>query len=182
MLLGVALSGLLFLLLAMATRHRLGTVSAFAFAGLLWSVVVIACVTLIPAQGAPGVVSAESRLSGCSWDVGGPAPEGFWIFQSGQRALNTALFVPSGVLLVLCVARWRTGWVLVPIGLAGLAAYSAAIEATQLALARIDRACDVTDLVDNVLGAGIGFVIGLLLLPVVRPWRGRRRQAEAVAH
>jgi hypothetical protein len=43
----------------------------------------------------------------------------------------------------------------------------------QLQLARLDRACDVTDMVDNVLGAGIGFAIGLLLLPVVRPWRGR---------
>ena len=40
-------------------------------------------------------------------------------------------------------------------------------------LARLDRACDVTDLVDNVLGAGIGCVIGVVLLPVLRPWRDR---------
>ena len=32
---------------------------------------------------------------------------------------------------------------------------------------------DVTDLVDNVLGAGTGFVLGMLLLPVLKPWRGR---------
>lgn len=176
MLLGVTLSGLLFLMLALAGRRRFGTVSSFAFAGLLWSVVVIACVTLIPAEGAPGVVYAEGRLASCSWDIGGPAPEGFWIFQSGQRLLNTVLFVPSGALLVLVAARWRAGWWLVPLGLVGLAAYSAAIEATQLALARIDRACDVTDFVDNVTGAALGVAIGMVLALVLRPWRDRTRR------
>jgi hypothetical protein len=176
MLLGVVASGVVCLLLALATRRRLGSVSAFAFAGLLWSLFVIACVTLVPANGAPGVVYAEDRLTSCSWDIGGPAPEGFWIFESGQRLLNTVLFVPSGALLVLTVARWRAGWVLVPLGLVGLAAYSAAIEATQLALARIDRACDVTDVVDNVTGAALGVAIGAVLVPVLRPWRGRVRR------
>jgi len=175
MLLGVALSGLFFLMVALAGRRRFGTVSSFAFAGLLWSVVVIACVTLIPAEGAPGVVYAEGRLASCSWDFGGPAPEGFWIFQSGQRLLNTVLFVPSGALLVLVAARWRAGWWLVPLGLVGLAAYSAAIEATQLALARIDRACDITDFVDNVTGAALGVAIGMVLALVLRPWRDRTR-------
>ena len=83
------------------------------------------------------------------------------------------LFVPAGRFIVLAVGRWWAGLVLAPLGLAALAAYSLGIELTQLQLARLDRACDVTDLVDNVVGAGIGFVIGLVLLPVVRPWRGR---------
>ena len=43
----------------------------------------------------------------------------------------------------------------------------------QLEVARIDRACDVTDFVDNVTGAVIGFVAGLLLAPLLRPWRAR---------
>ena len=90
-----------------------------------------------------------------------------------QRTLNVLLFVPAGMFLVLAVARHRSGLVLAPVGLAALAAYSLAIELTQLQLARLDRACDVTDLVDNVLGAGIGFVVGVVLLPVLRPWRGR---------
>ena len=47
------------------------------------------------------------------------------------------------------------------------------IELTQLKAARIDRACDVTDIIDNVIGAGIGALIGLALLPLVRPWRLR---------
>jgi len=84
------------------------------------------------------------------------------------------VFVPSGVLLVLACARWRAAWLLVPLGLAGLAAYSIAIEATQLALARIDRACDVTDVIDNVTGAALGVGIGVVLALVLRPWRYRR--------
>jgi len=141
---------------------------------LLWSVVVIGVLTLIPANGAPGVVSAEGRLAGCSWDIGGPAPDGFWIFPGGQRLLNAVVFVPSGALLVLVAARWRRwAWVMVPLGLAGLAAYSTLIELTQLAAARIDRACDVTDIIDNVTGAGVGVLIGVALLPAVRPWRLR---------
>lgn len=174
MLLLVALSGLLCGLLAVALRRRLGWVSALAIGGFLWSLAVIATITLIPANGAPGVVSAEGRLTTCSWDIGGPAPEGFWIFSGGQRLLNTVVFVPAGVLLVLACARWRAAWVLVPLGLAGLAAYSVAIEATQLELARIDRACDVTDVIDNVIGAAVGVGLGIVLALVLRPWRHRR--------
>lgn len=173
MLLGTAASGLLCLLLALGLRRRLGPVAAFSVAGLLWSLVVIGLVTLLPANGAPGVVSAEGRLTTCSWDIGGPAPNGFWIFQSGQRLLNTVLFVPSGALVVVVAARWRAGWVLVPLGLVALAGYSVGIEATQLVLARIDRACDVTDLIDNVTGAGLGVAVGILLALVLRPWRHR---------
>ena len=117
---------------------------------------------------------AEGRLETCG-EIGGPAPEGFWIFTSGQRLLNTVLFVPAGVLLVVAAARWRwsalvrcrSGWRL-------LAAYSAGIEYTQLELARIDRACDLTDVVDNVTGAAIGVLIGIPLALLLRPWRPRR--------
>ena len=175
MLVGAVASGLAFLLLAGALRPRLGPVTAFSIAGLLWSLVVIGLVTLIPAHGAPGVVYADSRMATCSWDVGGPAPQGFWIFQSGQRALNTALFVPAGALLVVAAARWRAARWTVPVGLVLLAAYSAGIEYTQLELARIDRACDVTDVVDNVTGAALGVLLGLVLALVFRPWRRRGR-------
>lgn len=173
MLLGSALAGAVFALLALALRRHLGP-TAWTFAGLLWTLVVIALITLIPADGAPGVVPAETRLTTCSWDIGGPAPEGFWIFSGGQRLLNTVAFVPSGILLALTAVRWRSGWVTVPLGLGLLAAYSAGIEWTQLELARIDRACDVTDIIDNVTGAAIGVAIGLALAVFVRPWRARR--------
>jgi hypothetical protein len=175
MLLLVAVSGLLCAVLAAALRPRFGWVSAVAIAGFAWSLAVIASITLIPADGAPGIVAAEDRLATCSWDLGGPAPEGFWIFSGGQRLLNTLVFVPSGALLVVAAARWRAAtWVLVPVGLALLAAFSVAIEATQLALARIDRACDVTDVVDNVTGAVVGVGIGIVLAAALRPWRCHR--------
>lgn len=168
----VAVSGVVCALLAVALRLRLGWLTALAIAGFVWSIAVIASVTLIPANGAPGIVSAEGRLTTCSWDIGGPAPDGFWIFAGTQRMLNTVVFVPAGALLVLALARWpRFAWVGVPAGLALLAAYSIGIEATQLALARIDRACDVTDVVDNVTGAVAGVLVGVVLALVLRPWR-----------
>ena len=175
MLLLVVVSGAVCLLLALVLRPRLGWVSAGAIGGFVWSLAVIASITLIPANGAPGIVPAEGRLTGCSWDLGGPAPEGFWIFAGGQRLLNTVVFVPPGALLVVAAARWRSAWVLVPAGLAALAGYSVAIEATQLALARLDRACDVTDVVDNVTGAVLGVGLGLVLALLLRPWRRRTR-------
>ncbi|WP_139980101.1 VanZ family protein [Nocardioides litoris] len=174
MLAGVVLSGLVCLLLAAALRRRLGLVAAYAVGGLLWTVVVIGILTLIPANGAPGIVPAEGRLETCSWDIGGPAPDGFWIFSGGQRLLNLAVFVPAGALLVVAAARWRAATIVtVPVGLLALAAYSVGIEWTQLELARIDRACDVTDIIDNVSGAGLGVLVGIPLAMIFRPWRSR---------
>ena len=174
MLLWVAVSGLVCGVLGQAMRHRLGAVTAFAIAGFIWSLAVIAIVTLLPTDPDLGIVPAEGRATSCSTDIGGPAPDGFWIFAGGQRLLNTLLFVPAGALLVLGASRWRIGWVLVPIGLAGLAAYSALIELAQLELARIDRACDLTDVVDNVTGAVLGVALGVLLVLLLRPWRHDR--------
>jgi hypothetical protein len=171
MLLCVVASGAFCGFLAAVLRRRVETVTALAVAALLWSVAVIGILTLIPANGAPGVVYAEGRLATCSWDIGGPAPDGFWIFSGGQRLLNVAVFVPSGALLVVAAARWgRWALALVPVGLALLAAYSIGIEWTQLELARIDRACDVTDIIDNVTGALLGVPVGVVLALVLRPW------------
>jgi VanZ like family len=173
MLVLIAVAGFVSALLALGLRRRFGWPWSVLCGLLLWSVVVIGVLTLIPANGAPGIVSAEGRLPECSWDIGGPAPDGFWILPGGQRLLNAVVFVPSGVLLVLVAVRWRWAWATVPVGLVLLAAYSTGIERTQLALARIDRACDVTDIIDNLTGAAVGVLIGVALLPAVRPWRLR---------
>src|SRR3954470_4695708 len=101
----IAIAGLLCVGLALLLRPRVGTFSACSIAAFVWWLAVLATITLIPANGAPGVVPAEGRLTGCSWDYGGPAPEGFWIVAGGQRMLNALVFVPAGALLVLAVAR-----------------------------------------------------------------------------
>lgn len=173
MLLGIAVAGLLCAGLSLLLARRTGAPWAWSFGLLLWSLAAIGCVTLIPTDGAPGVVYADERYyNTCSFDYGGPAPDGFWILAGGQRLLNVLVFVPSGTLLVLVLARWRrTAWWTVPLGLLALGLVSAGIETTQQVLARLDRSCDVTDLVDNLTGAGIGTLLGLVLLPLVRPWR-----------
>jgi hypothetical protein len=176
MLLFAAVAGLLCLVVGLAVGRRLGPMAGTAWFGLLWSLAVIAIVTLVPAQNGLGYIPADQHATSCSWDIGGPAPGGFWIFGGGQQLLNTLLFVPAGFFLVLAAARWRVGWVLVPFGLGALAAYSLAIEEIQLHVARIDRACDVTDIIDNVSGAAIGVLLGVLLLPALRPWRAKRRR------
>jgi hypothetical protein len=176
MLLFAAVAGLIALVIGLAVGHRMGLLAGVTWFGLLWSLAVIGIVTLIPAQNGLGYIPAEDHATSCSWDIGGPAPGGFWIFGGGQQLLNTLLFVPAGLFLVLACARWRSGWVLIPFGLAALAAYSLAIEETQLHVARIDRACDVTDIIDNVSGAVVGVALGLALLPLARPWRARRRR------
>jgi glycopeptide antibiotics resistance protein len=128
-------------------------------------------VTLVPANGAPGIIPAGEAQTSCSWDIGGPAPEGFWIFTGGQRLLNTALFVPPGFFLGVLLGTHRRWWLAGP-GVLLLAAYSAGIEATQLALARLDRACDVTDVLDNTTGAVVGVAVGLAVAAV--GWLTRR--------
>jgi hypothetical protein len=176
MLLFAAMAGLLAIVVGLAVGRRLGPLAGFAWFGLLWSIAVIGVVTLIPAQNGLGYIPADEHATSCSWDIGGPSPNGFWIFGGGQQLLNTLLFVPAGIFVVLALGRWRTGRVLIPLGLIALAAYSLGIEETQLHVARIDRACDVTDILDNVTGAVIGVVLGLALLPLTRPWRARGRR------
>jgi glycopeptide antibiotics resistance protein len=149
-------------LLLQAARVR----TPWLVAALVWSVVVILLVTLVPANGAPGWIAAAEAQTTCSWDYGGPAPEGFWIFAGGQRVLNTALFLPAGFLLALVTARRGRAWAALP-GLALLLGLSAAIERVQLELTRLDRACDVTDVVDNATGALIGFGAGLVVAGVL---------------
>jgi glycopeptide antibiotics resistance protein len=162
MVLGAAGSLAVCALLAVGLRPALGRTRAWCLAGLLWTLLVVALVTLVPANGAPGIIPAEEAQTSCSWDVGGPAPEGFWIFGGGQRLLNTALFVAPGFFLgVLLATRGR--WWLAGLGVVLLAAYSAAIEAAQLALTRLDRACDVTDVLDNTTGAVVGVALGLMV-------------------
>lgn len=176
MLAGVAVVAVVCLLVGLVLRRWLQPVSAWAIAGFLAAVACIGVLTLTPAYQVPDVIAAEARPDTCSFDYGGPSPDGFWIVGGGQRLLNLVVFVPAGALLVVACARWRAAYVLVPLGLLGLVAYSVAIEWLQLEVDRLDRACDVTDMVDNSLGALVGVAVGLLLAAVLRPWRHASRR------
>lgn len=173
MLLGCLASLVVFVGLAGLLSRRLGAVTAWALSGFAWTVVCIGILTLLPGVWGIGVVPAEAAQETCSLDYGGPAPDGFWILPGSQRLLNMAVFVPAGALWVLGISRWDTRWVLGPLGIAALGLYSIGIESMQLALSRIGRACDITDMVDNVAGALLGALVGVLLALVLRPWRHR---------
>ncbi len=174
MVLGALVGAIAFGGLFVLLRRPLGWLTSLALAGLGWWLLVIGLVTLVPLHSIDLAIPAEAAQARCSTDYGGPAPDGFWILAGAQRLLNTILFMPAGALWVLLVTRWRVGWLLVPLGLAALVGYSVAIEYTQLAVTRIGRACDVTDMVDNSAGALIGVGIGLVLAIALRPWRWRR--------
>lgn len=174
MLWGVTVAAVVCGLLGLVLRRRLPAVTAWSLAAFGFAVICVGVLTLVPAYEVPSVIAAENRPDSCSFDYGGPSPAGFWIVIGNQRLLNMLVFAPAGMFLVLGLARWRAAWVLVPLGWLGLVAYSVAIEFAQLELDRIDRACDVTDMVDNSLGSLIGVAVGLVLLTVVRPWRLRR--------
>lgn len=174
MLLAIAASGVVALVLFLLLRRRTGPRTAAVAALLLWSLAAVAALTLLPAAGPPGIVPAEGRSTTCSFDLGGPAPDGFWVLGGGQRLLNVLVFVPAGALAVLLLARRpRLLWLTAPAALVLLALFSVGIELTQLELARLDRACDVTDVVDNAAGGVVGGLLGGLLAPLVRPWTER---------
>jgi glycopeptide antibiotics resistance protein len=179
MLLGCLVALAVFAALGRWLSPRLGPVTAVAIAGFCWTVTCIGILTLIPARWGIGVVPLDEAQTTCSLDYGGPAPDGFWLLPGSQRLLNIAVFVPAGALWVLAVARWRTRWVLGPLGIVALALYSVLIELSQLAAARIGRACDVTDMVDNVTGAVLGGLVGVVLALVLRPWRHPLRDDSA---
>ena len=88
--------------------------------------------------------------------------------------LNLLLFLPSGVLVGLTALWPRRARLLVPSGLAVLAAYSILIELIQQELASLRRACDLNDFIDNLAGAAAGVTLGLLLA-LLALWTTRRR-------
>lgn len=177
MLLAVLVSGLVFLLVALAVGRRIGWDKAINIALFLWSLTAVFVVTLLPANGPTGIIPADQAQTSCSWDYGGPAPDGFWIFGGGQRLLNVAAFVPAGLLLTVTLSRFRRGLRLLVPGVLVLVSCSVLIETIQLELTRIGRACDITDVVDNATGAVVGAALGLLVAGVVRLVSGPRSPA-----
>ena len=91
-----------------------------------------------------------------------------------QRILNVLLLVPVGVFAALVATRLRR-----PVGLRVVAVAAAlpfAYEAGQQVFRGLQRACDTTDLVDNLTGVLLGLAAGILLVGL--RWAARRESGR----
>lgn len=85
-----------------------------------------------------------------------------------EKLANVGMFIPFGLLVALQAGRrrWWLGWV------AG-SAFTCIIEGTQATLLSPTRYATISDLVTNSLGAGIGAVMGLIIMIIWPPRRDR---------
>jgi VanZ family protein len=147
--------------------RRLRTESWIAFL-LVMSVGAVLAATIPPdAGGFSGRPSAPGR---CDFGRIGLAPLSQYL-HLGDTSLNVILFVPLGLAIGLLGRSPATARVLVAV-----LALPLAIEAIQSLLPMLGRGCQSRDVVDNLLGLGIGLALGVLL-SVVRA--GRTRSCSA---
>jgi hypothetical protein len=99
---------------------------------------------------------------------------------SADAVLNIALFVPFAFLAVLAVGRALPPAIGVVAVVVAASALSLGIEATQAAYGI--GACDSSDVVHNVVGAGFGAVAGLMVLGVVTAVRAAVSRESRARH
>lgn len=136
-------------------RHRAARVLG-ASPLLGWAVVVsvgiVASATLTPLHEA--AFEGGAQTTGCDFSrVGLASFED--IRDLGDTFLNILLFIPLGATLALLPRSGRKAWLMV-----AALALPLVIETTQLIATPLDRACQSADIVDNVSGLLIGFVVG----------------------
>jgi hypothetical protein len=84
----------------------------------------------------------------------------------GETLGNVLLFVPLGLVLALLPhSRTRTGLLALAVALPFV------VEAVQLSVPGLDRTCQGEDVVDNLLGLGVGLALGALAGWVARGGR-----------
>lgn len=121
--------------------------------------------TLLPSDGYD-----SSRVAGCVTALKRPAEWG----RGGEELANLALLAPAGLLLVLLLPR-RALLLVLPVALV----LPLAVEGAQLVVTWLQRQCEATDVVLNLLGLLVGAGAGLLLrLSRPRPARGPRPSAS----
>ena len=158
---GLAITTVIALAVAGRVARRLRTESWIAFL-LLMSVGAVLVATIPPdAGGFSGRPSAPGR---CDFGRIGLAPLSQYL-HLGDTSLNVILFVPLGLAIGLLGRSPATARVLVAV-----LALPLAIEAIQSLLPMLGRGCQSRDVVDNLLGLGIGLALGVLL-SVVRAGR-----------
>ena len=135
---------------APALARRLASTRAVAWL-LVLAIGLIVSATLTPLG---GVLGADGEGAGC--DLRRLTPPSFEALWGHDVWLNILLFVPLGfaIALVPLPARRRliVAGALFPIG----------IEALQLVAPALGRGCQSADVVDNVIGLGVGLALGWL--------------------
>ena len=158
---GTAVSIVVALLLSRRVAGRLGTSR-----GVAWLLVAtfgtILAVTLTPGRGAP-LFLLSLGSTGCDLDRIGPATWAEYL-QLGDTTFNVLLFIPLGTAIgLLPASRLKATCILAALIL------PFAIEAIQLAVAPLGRACQSADLFDNLTGLAIGLGVGTV-------WTALRRR------
>ena len=160
---GLAITTVIALAVAGRVARRLRTESWIAFL-LLMSVGAVLAATIPPDAGGFGDLPlAPGR---CDFGRIGLAPLSQYL-HLGDTSLNVILFVPLGLAVGLLGRSPATAWLLV-----AALALPPAIEAIQSVAPMLERGCQSRDVVDNLLGLGIGLALGVLL-SVVRAGRTR---------
>ena len=158
---GLAITTVIALAVAARVARRLRTESWIAFF-LIMSVGTVLAATIPPdADGFSGRPSAPGR---CDFGRIGLAPLSQYL-HLGDTSLNVILFVPLGLAVGLLGRSPATARVLVTV-----LALPLTIEVIQSLLPVLGRGCQSRDVVDNLLGLGIGLTLGVLL-SVVRARR-----------
>jgi len=147
----------LFVAMAIAGGRRTGRalgVGPLVAQGLIVSIGIVLAVTLTPLR---GVLELGAVGSGhCDLSRIGPAPLRE-LLTVNDTSLNVLLFVPLGATLAFLPRTRRTALVV-----AAAIALPFAIEATQLLVPWLDRACESADVVDNLTGLAIGLAGGVV--------------------
>jgi hypothetical protein len=157
MLAGIPLAIVIALLAARPVARRLEIGPGIAFVLVLGFAGVLA-ITLLPQ---PLVPRPSADLTCLVPVIGLPAPARLIDFN--DESLNVALFVPLGIALGLLVRHPRF-----PLLLSVAIALPWVIEAIQLAFPSLGRACQGSDLTDNLLGLLLGLAIGLIVAMATR--------------
>ncbi len=122
---------------------------------LMFSVGIIVAATLTPLRDALEVGAVGTGT--CDFSRLGLAPLAE-LSDRNDTSLNVILFVPLGLGIALVPQRRLRGTLL----LAAIAS-PFVIEAIQLIAPVLDRGCQSADVIDNLTGLSIGFVIGLVV-------------------
>jgi VanZ family protein len=160
---GLAITTVTAVAVAGRVARRLRTESWIAFL-LLMSLGGVLAATITPVAG--GYRDRPPPPGRCDFGRIGLAPLSHYL-QFGDTGLNVILFVPLGLAVGLLGRSTASAGVLVAV-----LALPAAIEAVQSLAPMLGRGCQSRDVVDNLLGLGIGLALGFLL-SVFRARRNR---------